>query len=143
MMRAEADVFERRAVGREQTGQAFLHGLEVFQRVIAPPDPGLIGDHEQGDFGPAQAAKRRTDSGEQPHVFGPVQIAAVFHQGAVAVEKDVFNTLHCLYSLGKRTVLECRVYCMRTNRPLVKPFFLQPENFRRFAHGFARRVLAP
>ena len=97
-------------------------GLVVSDREDAARDPRLIRHHDRRDLSVIDALDGCSSTGKQTYLFRRFDVMRVFHEGAVAVEKDrVRNFLHArAFTIAAVRAAASRAITLRmssSNRP--------------------------
>ena len=79
---------EVRAARREQIGDSAVHPIHHRFREESAGDPRLVRDHDDGDAGVVERANRVGGKRIENDAVGTIEIADLFDQRAVPIEKD-------------------------------------------------------
>src|SRR5262249_49080950 len=88
MVRAGIDCVDRGALGRKRSSDHLLYRFKFTPAIMTPPDARLIGYHDHRDMPFVGRSDYFRSSRNNNDVINPVQIAGIFNDDAVAVQKQ-------------------------------------------------------
>ena len=94
-MRTEIQARKRHAGFPQHGAEALLHGVQLLEREQAASHAGLVADDHQRVAAGMQLAQSLGCAGEEAQPSGVIQVAAIDHDRAVAVEDDGAGEARC------------------------------------------------